>query len=207
MIGILLAGALLAPKLADPYGSARNCAVTRLDQCPNVNALVWDPRFSAMVAAFVGRARVSLIYRGTLDDQQIAVLGGAPEDTRLIGGLYFFAGCRHHSCSEKGAVVLTPSGNIVATAILHSRIFEATSPAASISGNVISIYSRDPAHAARVIDNLTEWALEGVARSPTISGLSPKTLDRVDVYSTASGRPVLFASRILRPDNGPPPPH
>src|SRR5439155_26713334 len=54
-----------------------------------------------------------------LVDELITVLGGPPDEPkRLSDGAYLFTACQAHSCPEKGAVILSPKGEIIAAAMI-----------------------------------------------------------------------------------------
>jgi hypothetical protein len=151
--------------------------------------------------AFVGVGQAGYLYQGTTADQQVDVLdiidGGAPTPT---GGRYRIAGCRRHSCGEKGAVVLEPGGRIVATAILHSRCAEPRPPERCFDHNVLTLFVRDPAHEAPVIEDLTAWATSEIAReTPFDKWAPPPRLETVEVYAAGSGEPRRVSVTTLAP--------
>jgi hypothetical protein len=100
------------------------CGLRHLSACSTTNELVWDRGFDQALRSFGGRARTNMLEagRGPLSDELRAVLGGPPEESqRLADGSYFFTACRAHECDNKGAVVLSPQGRIVAAAMITAH--------------------------------------------------------------------------------------
>ena len=100
------------------------CSIDNLADCENTNRLIWDPAFREARHAFIGDRPAGWLYKdGTMLDQVSAVLGGPPDEpVNFSDGLVRFSACRGHSCDEKGAVVLTTEGEIVAVGVLHYDI-------------------------------------------------------------------------------------
>lgn len=117
------------------------------------------------------------------------VLGGPPDDPQRIGARYRFTACRHHSCDEKGAAVLEPDGRVVATAILHTRCLEPKPPGGCSDHAVLTLFVRNPAREAPVIENLTAWAKGEMLRY--------ETLERVEVYAAGDGAPKRVSVTML----------
>ena len=113
---------LLAYISSPPHlAPAPKCGLRNLPACSTTNELVWDRGFDQALRSFGGRARTNMLEagKGPLSDELQAVLGGpAEEPQRLADGSYFFTACRAHECDNKGAVVLSPQGRIVAAAII-----------------------------------------------------------------------------------------
>lgn len=58
-------------------------------------------------------------------------LSGPPDETvTLDGGLTRISGCRLHSCDEKGALIVAPSGMVVAAGFIHFSCSNASADAA-----------------------------------------------------------------------------
>ncbi len=107
----------LLPALAHAQG----CTLHTLSECDNTNQLVWDQAFDDALADFIGDRPAGWLYEdGTMLGQVQAVLGG-PSNAPVYfsNNLVRFSACRHHSCPEKGAVVLTTDGEIVAVGVIH----------------------------------------------------------------------------------------
>ncbi|GAK34494.1 hypothetical protein AQ1_02393 [alpha proteobacterium Q-1] len=100
---------------------AQGCTLHTLSKCDNTNQLIWDQAFDDAMAAFIGDRPAGWLYEdGTMLGQVRAVLGGgADKPVYFSQGLVRFSACRHHSCDEKGAVVLTTEGEIVAVGVIH----------------------------------------------------------------------------------------
>jgi hypothetical protein len=195
---LILAVAVAAFLAATP--GEPQCGLAHLELCRNTNVLAWNKPFVRAVRAFVGSGRASYLYHGSRADQQMSVLGGPPDDPRRIGMRYRFTACRPHSCREKGAVVLEPGGRIVATAILHSRCLEPKPPESCFDHNVLTLFVRDPAHEAPVIEDLTAWATSEIAReTPFDRWAPPPRLETVEVYAAGSGEPRRVSVTSLAP--------
>lgn len=185
MLWTLAAAALLATDAK----SATACSIDRPQLCSNTNRLVWEPAFRKALYRFLGPGRASLLYaNGKIADQQFSVLGGPPDDAVRVAGLYRFSACRQHSCPEKGAVLLEPSGKIVATAILHSRIFDQPKPEVSLELDALSIYVRDPPTARALIEHLIAWA-EAEELQDRVDFSSKRRLTSVRLYLVGKGAP------------------
>lgn len=71
---------------------------------------------------YTGDKPAGWLYKdGTMAGQAIEVLNGPDPDppVRFGDNLVRFSACRWHSCDEKGAIVLTANGEIVAVGVLH----------------------------------------------------------------------------------------
>lgn len=187
MIAACAALAVLGAKAPAP--PPPDCGLRHPALCRNTNILVWDKPFQRAVRAFVGPGRVHYLYRGTLADQQMSVLGGPPDEPVRIGELYRFTACRPHSCDEKGAVVLDVGGRVEATAILHTDCVRPDAPALCFRDDTLTIFVRDAETQKPIIDDLTAWAKAAVA------GYQDTALVAVEVYVVGRGKRRL-ASRV-----------
>jgi len=109
---------------ASSASNSTRCGINNLEACINTNRLVWDKAFQEALAEFIGDRPAGWLYEdGTMLGQVRAVLGGPPDRPVHFGNnLIRFSACRHHSCDEKGAVVLTTDGEIIAVGVLHFDI-------------------------------------------------------------------------------------
>lgn len=98
-----------------------SCSIDKLAECESTNQLIWDPAFREARQAFIGDRPAGWLYEdGTMLEQVAAVLGGpSKEPVYFSDGLVRFSACRWHSCDEKGAVVLTTEGEIIAIGVIH----------------------------------------------------------------------------------------
>ncbi|MFZ5685893.1 MAG: hypothetical protein ACOY9C_14805, partial [Pseudomonadota bacterium] len=103
------------------------------------------------------------------------------------GELYRFTACRPHSCDEKGAVVLEPSGKIVATAILYFNC--GGSGRSCAKQPTFTLFVRDPSRAKPVADNLTAWAKAAADDMYVGENMPARHLDHVEVFSVSTGVP------------------
>lgn len=140
------------------------------------------PDFGVQVEAFLRDRPVNYFYRGRLKTQFSEGLG-VPNDVARKGDLFFFPGCRPHSCDEKSVAVIKPAIGIVALAILHSDCGEPDHAEGCPQRNILSIFVDHP-HAPDkvVIDGLTEWALAKLASEPD------DRLIRVEILPARPGR-------------------
>ncbi|WP_149999633.1 hypothetical protein [Iodidimonas gelatinilytica] len=116
---LLLAACILS--FIPATGRAGDCTIHTLSECRNTNRLMWDPAFREAREAFIGDRPAGWLYEnGTMLGQVNTVLGGPPDEPVYFSdNLVRFSACRPHSCDEKGAVVLTTDGEIVAVGVLH----------------------------------------------------------------------------------------
>lgn len=191
MLGMLAAVALLATD-AKP-----SCGLSNLNLCRNVNHLM-SPEFAVAVRQFIGPGRASLLYPGSLADQQMDVLGGPPDDAMRVGDLYRFSACRRHSCPEKGAVLLDSSGKIVATAILYSRFYDRPQPEDWSDLDALNVYVSDPAKARALVEHLIAWA-KAVELADQADYGSKRRLNSVRLYVVGKGAPKSLPSSELGP--------
>lgn len=126
MLSIFLA-AIMA---SGPQASAGRCGPTSLPACTTTNDLIWNDEFKRKLKRFLGARKASYLYRnGSLYEQAKEVLNGPPDEpTRLSDKSWIFTACRSHSCPEKGAVVLSSKGDIIAVGILHFSCGAPTGP-------------------------------------------------------------------------------
>ena len=155
------------------------CRLDVLAACRDTNALAWSDGFDAEVSAFLGGRRADFLYKDhSVAEQAIDVLGGPPDAPTRIGPYWRFTACRAHSCGEKGAVVLLPSGAIVAVGILHSRCALPQPGTDCFAHDTLTLFVRNAG--PDVIRNLRSWG-EDQARDGRVAGLRATTLDAVEV--------------------------
>lgn len=101
--------------------AGRRCGMTSVADCWRSSELVWHNSFRPALNRFLGRRSARYLYDqpASVSDQATDVLGGPPDDARLVGRFFAFSACRYQSCDEKGAIVLEADGTIRAVAILH----------------------------------------------------------------------------------------
>ena len=103
-------------------GSQPKCSLRHLSACENTNQLVWDKAFERQVRVYAGKARTNAFGTGPLSEALLTTLGGPPDGPMtLADGNLLFTACVAHACTEKGAIVLTPSGSVVAAAMLTNH--------------------------------------------------------------------------------------
>lgn len=188
MLALTFALALLVLPPVD-----ENCSLTRLEACRDTNELVWDPAFERAVETFLGRDKVRYLYEGRLSDQQLAVLGGPPDEPTRIGDLYRFTACRAHSCPEKGVAVLRPDGGIVALGILHSDCAELRHANGCYARNTLTVFVPRPDPSREVLDNLKTWAATEVAGGYNAPGMPVATFEGMEVLLVRDGRRTPIA--------------
>lgn len=140
------------------------CSVKHPDRCRNTNQLVWSPGFDRAVRAFAGQSRTEHLYDGSLlNREMVEVLGGPPHDPVKWNGRYIFSACRAHSCDEKGAVVLTPTGQIEALAMIwYPCAGKWRSQSSCADRPRLTILARQPNNMP-LMKRLEKWAREALA--------------------------------------------
>ena len=187
VLGLLLAFST-APQQSAAQTPPTPCGLSSLSACRTTNDLLWDTGFSQALGRFLGERQAAYLWeRGSVRDQAGAVLGGPPDTPIIVGNLYRFTACRLHSCSDKGAVFLTPGGEIMAVAILHSTCATAPGPARCADKMRLAVYLDPDADRTLIIGDLSHWAEDAVARLHTSAGLASPTLEGVDVLTAGSG--------------------
>lgn len=107
-----------------------DCALTNIEKCGSINALIWEDDFTEALALFLGERRRAYLTHPDgkegpdetawlVADSMSAVLGGPPDKVGRVGPYYKFSACRAHSCDESGIAILTQEGGIAALGILH----------------------------------------------------------------------------------------
>ena len=126
---------------------------------------MWSKAFLRDLSAFLGDARASYLQHDRLVfDQAQAVLGGPPEaPSRLDDGSWLFTACRAHSCPEKGAVVFSAGGQILALGILHFACDNAC-----LAAPRLALYVRHGATIDAARRAVERWAR---AADPTLIGV------------------------------------
>jgi hypothetical protein len=144
--------------LALLLAAAAPCSMAQPVACRTTNELMWAPGTETALKGFFGTARGDYLMPNALVWKQAReALGGPPEaPLRLKDGNLLFSACRAHSCPEKGAMVVTPQGRIVAAALLHYHC----TPAGCADNARLALFYRQPAEA----DGLAMRALIGWAR-------------------------------------------
>ena len=178
LFGLLLTLSAGLPRATD--ASPAECGLHALDGCRNTNQLIWDPAFAPAVRALLGDREASYPYKqDRVSTQALTVLGGPPDLPQRLGEWYRFTACRLHSCDEKGAVVLTGDGRIMAVAILHSLCAQPVRPDRCSAHTRLALYLHPRADAALITADLSRWAREALEARYTSS--TPAVLDGVDV--------------------------
>ncbi|MBA3667911.1 MAG: hypothetical protein H0W65_09335 [Sphingomonas sp.] len=91
--------------------------------------LVADRGFQRAMKAYAGKARTN--FRGEdakepLWDEMKEVLYGPPDPPAILSdGSYLFTACMAHYCIDKGAVVISPKGEIIAAAMFTGKPVDA----------------------------------------------------------------------------------
>lgn len=156
LLAVLLLAATPAPAAPNP------CTLRALQACANTNQLVWDPQFEAALTRFLGDSRGDYLRPNALvADQLREALGGPPDDRKgLATGDWLFTACRAHSCPEKGAVVVTQTGRILAAGLLNFHCHAAPKGQAQCEkARRLDIFVRPgEADAGRLIQPLDGWA-------------------------------------------------
>ncbi len=179
MLGVLLGGLfnLAAVEQATP------CSIDHPEACRHANHLAGEPWFHQTVQHFLGKRRESYLYKSDLvSEQLLAVIGGPSEDVERIGSYYRFTGCRYHSCTEKGAVVLG-EGKLIALGILHSSCALQPRSEYCFAEMTLTLYVREPDQQQTVVANLSAWAKLKVAEDYVGSGLSQARLVGIQVVT------------------------
>jgi len=137
-----------------------HCSLGQLAACANTNQLVWDPAFKAALKVFFGKSRGSYLAEDMLLlDQAIDVLGGPPDaPKRLANGAWLFTACRAHDCPEKGGVVLSPTGKVLAMAMLTHHCHKAP-------------FGQSPCERGETLDVFIDH-LAGSANDPNVAALT-----------------------------------
>ncbi|HVM23072.1 MAG TPA: hypothetical protein VM308_07220 [Sphingomicrobium sp.] len=168
---------------AQPAISDRaQCSIKRLDACETTNQLVWDKGFERALRAFLGSRRTGYLYRGgRLADEAIAVLGGPPNERVEIDGRYLFTACRAQSCTEKGAAVLSSTGEIDAVGILWYPCADPNRVSDDCPYRArLTLFMRDPGD-GKLIARLTGWVEAELAKYRPAT-LPPIRLERVQIH-------------------------
>jgi hypothetical protein len=178
---LVIAGALVLPSA--PTSAAGDCSPKSLAKCRDTNQLVWSASFEDSLRRFFGHRRADYLHKGKplVSDQTISVLGGPPDAPQRIGDLWRFTACRSHSCSERGAAVLKPGGELIAVAIMHSRCAEPGHTLDCSSHWTLSIFTRPSSHSKMVVENLSKWGKSDVGGGDNPQGLPVDRLDDVEV--------------------------
>jgi hypothetical protein len=124
IIALLAATALHASPATPAANTRAHCSLHQLSACATTNQLVWDKTFQRQLKLFAGKARTNALggISGPLSEDLLETLGGPPDEpVTLADGNLLFTACVAHNCTEKGAIVLTPTGSIVVAAMLTNH--------------------------------------------------------------------------------------
>ena len=182
MIAPAIAMFLAASALDAAPASAPACAIMMPAACRDTNRLAWASGFEPALRRFLGRRTAAMLGRRQLVSRQAAeVLGGPPDAPQRIGDRYRFTACRAHGCTEKGALVLTPAGTVVAVGILHATCGLPDHGPRCFDDHILSLYLRGRQSA--VMADLQKWAHDAVANGYHMPGQPVPRLLRTDVVS------------------------
>lgn len=98
------------------------CGLAHIDQCQATNELVASRGFEPALRRFIGSGRASWFEAdGNIADQVLMTLYGPGFDAVRGAGLTRFGACMAHNCPERGAVFVTPTGQIrLVTMLFHN---------------------------------------------------------------------------------------
>lgn len=170
MIALL---AVLAPALAFSVpGPAPACSLAQPNQCYATNELVVSRGFEPALRRFIGPGRASWFEpNGDMADQVLMTLYGPGfEPVHLDDGLIQFGACMAHICPERGAVFVTPQGQIrLVTMLFHNCHAKACS---GDERYTLAVFLRENSPA--LLAHAREWAAgelgEGATRMPMLTG-------------------------------------
>ena len=150
----MLVVAIMSMFLAADTPGRASCRLAAAQLCEDTNQLVWAPDYGRALKAFVGTGKASWLYNnGSRVDQVREVLGGPPDDAKLLpDGSILFGACRAHSCDEKGAVIVK-SGNILGVAVLNFHCSRTC-----LADPIVELIFRDSKAAEVYAPALRDWA-------------------------------------------------
>jgi hypothetical protein len=133
---------------------------------PTGGLLQWEKGLVQSVKANLGDLRGSYFDQNRLISEQIFMGNGIPEApnqraTLLADGKVLLAGCRHHSCDEKGAIVATPEGTMLAAGLINYRcIFDELIDRFCQRHPRLTIFVKYANDRPEITGHITAWAKE-----------------------------------------------
>jgi len=113
----------------------------------------------------IGPARGKYLGRGGLVSDQIGMALGHPWPTRqLADGNYLVSGCRPHDCPEKGAVVATPTGAVLAAGLINfpcamdRKVAGIVCKKYDTAPPVLTVFLRKKNNRPAILRDLKDWA-------------------------------------------------
>jgi len=111
----------------------------------NMNLLVGLPHFNELVRRRFGCLRSNASGNAdkgwTLANDVFVMLGGPPDDFRLVDDRYVVgSACRHHSCDEKGIIIADLREREIAFGFLHYSQWAPISPRRRNRAGYVSVF-------------------------------------------------------------------
>ena len=139
--------ALLYAALSAP-AHAEQCLAHAPARCADIEQFL---RFGGgkELRHFLGNAP-GVTDRNSAADDLMRVLDGPPQSRLdLPSGRYLFSACQAHNCEDKGALILTGTGEIAAAAILHYPNYPTP---------VLTVFVREGGERAEIEGPIRNWA-------------------------------------------------
>lgn len=164
---------LLVIAFAVTLGSALDplqgrCSLAALHRCRNTSELVLDSKFRNELKRFTGGSLAWRdTYRRTLYAEALNLLHGPPDEPkRLRNGNYLFTACMAHSCPNIGAVILTPSGKILALGMIDYD--EEQKAGKTIYFPILAVVLEKQRPLTGIAEPLKSWALVKMAQTTAV---------------------------------------
>ena len=121
-------------------------------------------RLYGTVQKELGGLRGSYFVQNLLVSEQIVLgMGNPAPNVRLADGNYLASGCRQHECPEKSAVIVTPSGTMLAAALIYFPCIEHSKDLADAGSNcaqhrILALFVKQKNNRPALLKELQDWA-------------------------------------------------
>ena len=125
---------------------------------------IFSPVLAKELRKEYGKTRGTYFIPNALVSDQIGMGLGLPDETRqLADGNFLVSGCMPHSCTEEGAVIVTPSGNVLASGLINypcvfKRKLEGVHCDARTDPPVLTVFAKAANNKPAIVRELADWA-------------------------------------------------
>lgn len=121
-------------------------------------------RLYGSVQKELGGLRGNYFVQNLLVSEQIVMgMGNPAPNVRLADGNYLASGCRQHQCPEKAAVVVAPTGAMLAAALIYFPCIEHAKELAQAGSNcaqhrILALFVKQKNSRPALLKDLQDWA-------------------------------------------------
>ncbi len=136
----------------------------------NTDPIVLSSKLRSMIyksaKQFFGLRKGNYFVQGRLLSDQVFIGMEIPDPVlRLADGNYLESGCRRHSCDEKGALIVTPAGKILAAGLITFHCGRISVHEVSCDPQ-LTMFVKETSDQSMLLHELKGWAERNKSTAP-----------------------------------------